>query len=233
MSPDGSRALFADPWWSGTAPGAVTLLSLGAAQGGNDSCVALTTAGGTGADFSPDGQALYWTVGEGSTRGELWAAAADGSNPRMIGSGRIDGVRFLRGSESERLEFYLDTDVGWVDLHDDPIVFHDIIQRAFGGFPDLGDSWILTVYDYSNQDGTGTLGLINRDTGTTHPISPAVEDFTVSPETPPGDAGAPDEGNTIATPSSVYDVAYVVRGRNASAQDGIWIARVNIDDLTK
>jgi hypothetical protein len=233
LSPDGSRALFADSQRFGAAPGAVTLLSLGAAQGGNDGCVALTTAGGTGADFSPDGQALYWTVGDGSTQAQLWAAAADGSNPRMIGSGAIEGVGFLRGSASERLEFYLDTDVGWVDLHDDPIVFHDIIQQAFSAFPDLGNSWILAGYDYNNQDGTGTLGLINRDTGTTHPISTAVQDFTVTSEAPPGDAGAPDGGSAISTPTSVYDVAYLVRGRNASAQDGIWIARVNIDDLTK
>ena len=148
----------------------------------------------------------------------------------MIGSGAISGVDFLRGSGSERLEFYLDTDVGWVDLHDDPIVFHDVIPQSFGGFSDLGNSWILAGYDYNDQDGTGTLGLINRDTGTTHPISTAVQDFTETPEAPPG---APDGGNATATPTSVYDVAYLLRGRNASARDGIWIARVNIDDLTK
>jgi hypothetical protein len=233
LSPDGSRVLFAPPRRFEPTPTAVTLLSLGAAQGGSDSCVTLTTAGGTGADFSPDGQALYWTIGGGSTRAELWAAAADGSNPRKIGSGMIDGVRFLRGSDSERLEFYLDSDVGWVDLRDDPIVFHDIIPEAYGPFPDLGNSWILADYNYSNQDGTGTLGLINRDTGTPHRISTAVQDFAVTAEAPSDDAGAPDGGDATATPTSVYDVAYLVRGRNASAQDGIWIARVNIADLTK
>ncbi len=233
LSPDGSRVLFTPPKQFDPPPGAVTLLSLGAAQGGSDSCVALTTTGGTDADFSPDGQALYWTVGDGSTQAQLWAAAADGSNPRLIGSGAISGVDFDRGSGSERLEFYLDTDVGWVDLHDDPIVFHDIIPQAFGAFADLGNSWILAGYDYNDQDGTGTLGLINRDTGTTHPISTAVQDFRESAEAPPGDAGAPDGGYATATPTSVYDVAYLVRGRNASAQDGIWIARVNIDELTQ
>jgi hypothetical protein len=232
LSPDGSRALFADRKY-GTAPAAVSLLSLGAAQGGSDSCLALTAAGGTGADFSPDGQALYWIVAEGPTHAQLWAAATDGSNPRMIGSGAIDGVGFLRGAGSERLELYLDSDVGWIDLHEDPIVFHDIIPQAFDAFNDLGDSWILAGYDYNGQDGTGTLGLINRDTGTKHQISPAVQKFTVTAEAPPGDGGAPDAGDATAPPASVYDVAYLVRGRNASAQDGIWIARVNIDDLTK
>jgi len=232
LSPDGSRVLFAAPWWSGAAPAAVTLLSLGAAQAGNDSCVALTTADGTGADFSPDGQALYWTVREGSTQAQLWAASADGDNKRMIGSGTINNVRFLRDPASQRLEFYLNSDIGWVDLHDDPIVFHDIIQRAFDAFYNLGNSWILAGYDYTSQDGTGTLGLINRDSGTTHRISTAVQTFTAIPEAPPDDAGAPDGANAAATPASAYDVAYLVRGRNASAQDGIWIARVNIDDLT-
>jgi hypothetical protein len=234
LSPDGSRALFAaDRRAYGAAPAAVTLLSLGAAQGGNDSCLALATAGGTGADFSPDGQALYWTVGDESTKAQLWAAAADGSNPRMIGSGVIRGVGFLRDSGSERLEFYFDEDVGWVDLHDDPIVFHDIIKRAFDAFPDLGNSWLLAGYDFSNQDGTGTLGLVNRDSGTTHQISTAVETFTVNAEAPSTAGGAPGSGDATAAPASVYDVAYLVRGRNASAQDGIWIARVKIDDLTK
>jgi hypothetical protein len=236
LSPDGSRALFAaDRRSFSAAPGAVTLLSLGAAQGGNDSCLALTTAAGTGADFSPDGQALYWSVGDRSTprAQQLWAAAADGSAPRMIGSGDIRSVGFLRGSGSERLQFYLDNDVGWVDLHDDPIVFHDIIQRAFDGYRDLGNSWLLAGYDYSAQDGTGTLGLVNRDTGTKHQISTAVQTFTANAEAPPTDGGAPDAGGVAPTPASVYDVAYLVRGRNASAQDGIWVARVNIDDLTK
>jgi len=228
LSPDGSRALFASSNRFNPAPGAVTLLSLGAAQGGNDTCVALTTTGGIDADFSPDGQALYWIVTDGVTHAQLWAAAADGNNPRMIGSGVIRGASFLPGPESERLAFYLDSDVGWVDLHDDPIVFHDIIPQAFGAFRNLGNSWMLAGYEYSSQDGTGTLGLINRDTGTKHPISKAVEDFTVSREAAPGDAGAPDGG----TVSTVFDIAYIVRGRNASAQDGIWIARVNIDDLT-
>ena len=230
LSPDGSRALFADRKY-GTIPAAVSLLSLGAPQGGNDSCLALTTAGGTGADFSPDGQALAWTVADGPAHAQLWAAAADGSNPRMIGSGAIDGVGFLHGAASERLEFYLDGDVGWIDLHDDPIVFHDIIPQAFDNFPSLGDSWILAGYNYNGQDGTGTLGLINRDTGTKHEISKSVETFTVTAEAPPADGGTADAGSATTAPASVYDVAYLVRGRNASAQDGIWIARVNIDDL--
>jgi hypothetical protein len=233
LSPDGSRVLFADSQLSDAATRAVTLLSLGAAQGANDSCVALSTAGGTGADFSPDGQALYWTIDEGSTQAQLWAAAADGSNPRMIGSGAIRGVGFISGSGEERLEFYLDADVGWVDLHDDPIVFHDIIQKSFGNFFNLGNSWILAGYDYDNQDDAGTLGIINRDTGTKRLISTAVQEFHLTPEASPGDAAAADGGNATATPTSVYNIAYLVRGRNASAQDGIWIARVNIDDLTK
>jgi hypothetical protein len=232
MSPDGSRALFAEFSWTGVSPGAVTLLSLGAAAGGSDTCIALATAGGTGAGFSPDGQALFWTVATGPVNGELWAAAADGSGSRMIGSGAISQVSFLDLPDSERLEFYLDSDFVWVDLRDDPIVLHDVVQQVFEGYADLGNSWLLIGYNFSTQDGTGTLGLVDRDTGATRPISPAVASFRVAVARTPADAGAPDAGAaTDAGSPALYDVVYVVRGRNPSSQDGIWIAHLSAADL--
>jgi hypothetical protein len=232
LSPDGSRALFADFSWTGASPGAVTLLSLGAAGGGSDSCIALATGGGTGAGFSPDGQALFWTIATGPVDGEIWAAAGDGSAPRMIGSGAISLVAFLDLPGSQRLEFYLDSDFVWVDLRDDPIVLHDVVQQVFEGYADLGNSWLLIGYDYSTQDGTGTLGLVNRDTGATRPISPSVTGFRAAyVRTPADDAGAPEAAAPDGGSPALYDVVYAVRGRNPSPQDGIWIARVSAADL--
>ena len=232
LSPDRSRALFADFAWTGVNPGAVTLLSLGAAGGGSDTCLALASAGGTGAVFSPDGQALSWTIATGPVDGELWAAAGDGSAPRMIGSGAISLVTFLDLPGSERLEFYLDSDFVWVDLRDDPIVLHDVVQQVFEGYADLGNSWLLIGYDFSTQDGTGTLGLVDRDTGATRPISPAVASFRAAYVRTPADAGAPDAAAPPDAGSpALYDVVYVVRGRNPSSQDGIWIAHVSAADL--
>jgi hypothetical protein len=225
ISPDGSRIVFTD--FSGT-PAAVTLLSLPAATGGGDACVALATAGGTSAGFSADGQALYWTIASGPVNSDLWASASDGSSPRMIGSGTLSLVHFVSTPGSERLEFYLDSDFVWVDLQDDPIVLHDVVQQVFEGYYDFGNSWLLIGYEFSTQDGSGTLGLVDRDTGATRPISPSVATFRAAVAAPPADGGAAgaDPGSTPA-----YDVIYVVRGRNPSSQDGIWLARISDADL--
>jgi hypothetical protein len=227
VSPDGSRVIFVEFLGDGAAAGAVTLLSLGAGPDGGDTCLALATAGGNDAGFSADGAALYWTIADGPVNGDLWAAAGDGSNPRMIGSGAISLVYFLPVLGSQRLEFYLDSDFVWVDLHDDPIVLHDVVQQVFEGYVDLGNSWLLIGYDYSTQDGTGILGLVDRDTGAARPMSPSVSSFRVARARAPGDGGTADGGGS----APLYDVVYVVRGRNPSPQDGIWLARLDASDL--
>jgi hypothetical protein len=227
VSPDGSRVVFSDfPASSPNTPSAVTLFSLGAATGGADGCFAVAAAGGTDAGFSTDGQSLYWTVASGPVNSELWASAGDGSSPRMIGSGALSYVHFLPSAGSQRLEFYLDNDFVWVDLKDDPITLHDVVQQVYEGYYDLGNSWLLIGYQFSTQDGTGTLGLVDRDTGATRSISPAVTNFRAARAAAPADAGASDAGDQPA-----YDVLYVVRGRNPSPQDGLWMARVNATDL--
>jgi hypothetical protein len=223
ISPDASRIVFTD--FSGSTA-AVTLLSLPAATGAGDACVALAAAGGTSADFSADSQALYWTIANGAVNSDLWASASDGSSPRMIGSGTLSLVHFVSTPGSERLEFYLDSDFVWVDLKDNPIVLHDVVQQVFEGYYDFGNSWLLIGYAFSTQDGSGTLGLVDRDTGDTRPISPAVTSFRAAVAATPADAGAADAGSAPA-----YDVVYVVRGRNPSSQDGIWLARISNADI--
>ncbi len=241
LSPDGSRVLFTGFSASdGAGTTAVTLLTI-AAAGGADSCVALAPAGGSGGGFTSDGQAMYWTIASGPLNSDLWAAAADGSNPRMIGSGALsliyavapaDALADASSSGSERLEFYLDSDFVWVDLHDNPIVLHDVVQDVFERYYDLGNSRLLIGYDFSAQDGTGTLGLVDRDTGATRSISPSVAHFRAAIARAPADGGAPDATEPpIDAGGTAYDVVYVVRGRNPSPQDGIWIARINAADL--
>ena len=238
IAPDGSRVLFsAFPSSNAAGASAVTLLTLAAAGNGGDSCLALATAGGTGGGFSADGEALYWTIASGAIDSVLWAASADGSSPQMIGSGAISLVYAVApadalagydasGPGAEQLEFYLDSDFVWVDLRDNPIVVHDVVQQVFEGYYDLGNSRLLIGYNFSTQDGTGTLGLVDRDTGAARPISPSVSNFRAAVARVPADAGVPDGGDQPA-----YDVLYVVRGRNPSPQDGLWVARVNAADL--
>jgi len=237
LSPDGSRALF-----SGypAAPGAVSLLSLGAATGGTNSCLALTDSSneaGTGADFSPDGQALFWTVATGpiatTVESAIWAAAADGSSPRMLGNAGILGASFIAVPGSERLQFFLDDDLCWVDLRDDPIVVHDVAQASFDGYDDLPNSWLLAGYDYNAQDGNGTLGFVNLDNPKNkHPISASVVSFRMTADRTAPEAGAPEGGASGDGGSgTIYDIVYLVRGRNPSSQDGFWLAKVNPADL--
>jgi hypothetical protein len=76
----------------------------------------------------------------------------------------------------------------------------------------------VILHDYSTQDGTGLLGVVNRDTDEKRLISPEAAAFHLIAEPPSSDGGS---GGTV------YDVVYLVRGRNPSPQDGLWMSRVS------
>jgi hypothetical protein len=122
-----------------------------------------------------------------------------------------------------QLELVLDTDLVWVDVHDDPVRTHYITERTFGPPLDMG-RWVVTGHDYSSQDGTGRLALVNRDSGETRPISPAVS-YYLSLDLPYGGTpgGFQDDGRP-------HRIVYLVRGRNPSAQDGLWVATITQQD---
>jgi hypothetical protein len=109
----------------------------------------------------------------------------------------------------------------WVDVHDDPVRTHYITERAFGPTLDMG-RWVVTGHDYSDQDATGRLALINRDSGETRPISPAVS-YYVPLDLPYGFRDLQDDGRP-------HRIVYLVRGRNPSAQDGLWVATITPQD---
>jgi len=218
LAPDGAHALLIEP--SGSAYGANTgpaaLLSLPGAQNGADACASLASANAQLGNFSPDSKALYWTVVAGGDT-QLWVAASDGTNARMVPTATILYAYFVFGSE--KLEIDLDGDLVWVDLEDDPLVQHDIVEQVYGLSAEVSGPWSVILYDYSTQDDTGLLGLVNRDTDEKRLISPDVADFDLVAEPPSSDGGS--GGGTV------YDVVYLVRGRNPSPQDGLWTARVS------
>jgi hypothetical protein len=196
---------------------------------GADQCKAMASTGVGYADFSPDGTALAWLVEPPESKSTLWTAARDGSGARAIGTEYIDGFNygstpaphFVGGSQ---LEFTLAGDLVWVDVHDDPVQVHYITEQVFGAAVDLG-RWVVTGHELSSQDSNGRLALINRDSGETHEISPAVSQY-MSPDvssygTTPGVFN--DDGSPIR-------IVYLVRGRNPSAQDGIWVATITAQD---
>jgi hypothetical protein len=217
LSPDGAHALLIEPPGSayGSTTGPAALLSLAGGQNGGDACASLASANVQLGDFSPDSKALYWTVVVGGET-RLWVAASDGTQARMVPTATILYADFV--PDSEKLEIDLDGDLVWVDLEDDPLVQHDIVEQVYGLSADVSGSWSVILYDYSTQDGTGLLGVVDRDTDEKRPISPDVVDFELVAEPPSSDGGS---GGTI------YDVVYLVRGRNPSPQDGLWMARVS------
>jgi hypothetical protein len=196
---------------------------------GADQCKLMAPTGVGYADFSPDGTALAWLVEPPESKSTLWTAARDGSGARAIGTDYIDGFNygitpaphFVGGSQ---LEFTLGGDLVWVDVHDDPVQMHYITEQVFGAAIDLG-RWVVSGHEFSDQDANGRLALINRDSGETHEISPAVAEY-MSPDvssygTTPG--VFEDDGSAIR-------IVYLVHGRNPSAQDGIWVATITAQD---
>ena len=157
--------------------------------------------------FSSD--ALMWL--DESTPGTttLWVSAPDGTGARAAGSGNVRKPHFV---SPDQLELTLGGDLVWVDVRDDPINLHYVAEKVFGEVRD-GLPWVTTGFDFSAQDGTGTLGVINRDSGDKRRISPSVSRYMFVPASPE------------------IDVVYLVRGRNPSPEDGVWAATITASDL--
>jgi hypothetical protein len=231
ISPDYMHALFVTPQgccaYQGNGP--LSLLTLGGA-GGSDSCTSLVSDGVVTAGFAPDSSAIFWLTQLPTGDDQLWIAAGDGSGAQMVGSGGIDDIHFIPGTE--RLELILAGDAVWLDVHDNPMNLHYIAEQVFGIQADVVGSWVVTGYDFNTQDETGTLGVVNRDDGTKRVISPAVAQYLVLQQSTGSDGGAL-LSNPASTgdPNAVLEVIYQVRGRNPSPQDGIWLATVRAADL--
>jgi hypothetical protein len=173
---------------------------------GSASCTVLASANVAYAGFSADGSQVFWMVRPATGDPALWTAAADGSGAHLIGSGTITQPHYAVRTE---LEFELDGDLVWVDTTDSSNKLHYVAEQVFGSAIDVAGSWVVIGYDFSTQDGTGLLGVVNRDTGTKRLISPEVSQFEFG--------------------AGVF--AYLVQGRNPSSQDGVWVATIGPSDL--
>ena len=167
--------------------------------------------------MSSDG-ALAWLVDAPGQATALWTAAGDGTAPREIGQGSIaemDWAPYFFAPS--RLELRLDDELAWVDVRDDPVKMHYVAERVFNKALDF-DQKLIVGYEFNGQDGTGSLGIVDRNTGDKRLISTQVADY---------------EATSPASKDSgvVYYLAYLVRGRNPSAQDGLWIATITPDDV--
>jgi hypothetical protein len=154
----------------------------------------------------------------------LWTASGDGSDARQIDSDGVLGILDPHFAVGTELEMYLHGDLVWVDTTDSSNTALDIAVKAFGDVYDFGATarngegpWLITGYDLSGQDGTGSLAVFNRNDPTKQqPISPEVARYKVGRAGPTPDGGLP-----------TFDVVYLVRGRNPSSQDGVWAATID------
>jgi hypothetical protein len=191
-----------------TAP----LLSLSA---GDTPCTLLADKGAYDVWLSTDDASLTWLAAPTPFGDrELWTAGVDGSAPRKLGTGDIQWQGFI---SNRQVELALGSDLVWLTLDDDPTRLHYVAEGVYGHIASqIGSGpWLLTGYDYSVQDSTGTVGLVDLDTGQKKAISGSVAWYWQL------SGGAPDATRIV----------YLVRGRNPSPQDGIWMATVTTDEL--
>jgi hypothetical protein len=207
--------------------GPVLLVDLAGPASGAAACTTIVDANVNVAGLSPDGSAMFWLVEPPAPArtSQLYVAASDGSAPRLVDDDWIEGPpnapRFVGPSQ---LEVDIAADLVWADVHDDPVVSHPIAERTSGGAIDRG-RWLIAGYDESIQDGTATLGIVNRDTGEKKQISPDVAAFLTPDLADQRVVPAPDR-----TSSDPLRIVYLVRGRNPSPQDGLWVADIYPSD---
>jgi len=211
-SPHGSRYAFADIDVFGHASGSAHSPLIGMFLAGAGSCDLLAATDVKLAAVDDD--AVAWIQSpRGGGDETLWVAGAPGDAPRAIGSMAIlDAPIFIA---ADTLQVQLNTDLAWLDVRDDPVKMHYVAERVFGT-PATGTRWLVTGYDFSDQDGAGTLGVVDWPSGQKRPISPAVSDFRMSSD------------QSARRP---LNILYLVHGRSPSSQDGIWAATIDTGDL--
>jgi hypothetical protein len=168
---------------------------------------------------SPDRTQVTW-IQQGRDESSIHVAAADGSDDRSLARG--PGIAASRFIDDRRLLFFRDggdgIGVSWLDLTVEPIVEHPIAERISGRELWLGPRWALLVNRYSQQDDNGTLVAIDIETRAERAVSKLVTSVAPRwPEVPPGAVELP--------------VAYLVRGRVASDQDGVWLAHLPLAEF--
>jgi hypothetical protein len=159
-------------------------------------------------EFSPAGDRLAWTTSDptGNASAEaLWLSDAAGREPRMVASGVLgfafspDGqALFITRLNGNQLS------MSWLSLAADSPP-EQLVADGFSGATLRGNQRLLIIDHWNTQDGSGNLDLIDLLSGTRQVLAHAVTDLAGS--------------GSVDGPARVL---YSVRGRFASAQDGLW-----------
>ena len=174
--------------------------------------------------FSPSGRQLALLESDPAGNSTVYLGAPDGTPPVAASTG---SYYFNIGYLDERhlLLWHSNTDgysVSWLDASSVPAMEHAIADRvrwdARGSWVWLSSKWVLLADADLQQDGSYSLDVVNIETGEERLVSRGVVDFRVPWNTPP--AGATE-----------LVVAYTVRSRAESTQDGIWVAHLPLSDF--
>jgi len=144
-------------------------------------------------------------------------ADRDLTNPRVIAVGTyFQQIGFLDNQRMLIWRTGLDGfGYSWIDTTLSTPVEHALAEQVFFISSRLDAHQILIGHRFSDQDQTGDLSLIDMDTGAERLLSHGVSDAALRFE----------DG-----PDRVLDVAFLVRGRFASAQDGLWFSKIPLPD---
>lgn len=175
--------------------------------------------------FSPDGSLLARLESDQiSGASTVHLANADGTSDQVVATGSyFFQIQFL---DNQRLLLWHTNPDGyslsWLDLTSTPAAEHPITDRVNwatqASWVWLNSRWLLIGDATSAADNTFSVDLVDIQTGHSQIVSPGVIDFRVPWTTAP--AGATD-----------LPVAYEVKGRAASDQDGIWVAHLPLADF--
>ena len=92
-----------------------------------------------------------------------------------------------------------------------------VVWEARNDWAWINSRWLLLADAHSLQDGSYSLHVVDLETGASKLISRGVVEFRA--------ASPPRLGATSLT------VAYVVRSRSPSSQDGLWVAQLPLSEF--
>jgi len=174
--------------------------------------------------FSPSGRQLALLENDAVGNSTVYLGAPDGTAPTVASTGSYY-FNISYADERHLLLWHSNTDgytLSWLDTTTIPAMEHAIADRvrwdARGSWAWLSSKWVLLADADLQQDGSYSLDVVNIETGEERLVSRGVVDFRVSFYTPPPGA-------------TELVVAYTVRSRTESSQDGIWVAHLPLAEF--
>jgi len=176
--------------------------------------------------YSPGGDHLAFLVADPAGASQLFVARADNPAPRLIAEGKsFMGIDFHDEKHLLLWRWSLDGySVAWLDPESpsSPSIDHPIadgaVWEARSSWAWLNDHTVLLADGVGGNDNTGSLHVVDIDSGRARLVSQGVVDFAVPWTKRPADA-------------KELVVTFVTRSRTESVQDGLWTARIPLDDL--